>query len=42
MESIFALCRRQETGEMGISEEVEVRIIRMIFLPNYEPKILTF
>ncbi|NET42478.1 hypothetical protein [Okeania sp. SIO2B3] len=30
-----------KTGEMGMSEEVEVRIVRMIFLPNYEPKILT-
>ncbi|NEP87365.1 MAG: hypothetical protein F6K18_11305 [Okeania sp. SIO2C2] len=33
---------RQETGEMGMSEEVEVRIVRIIFLPNYAPKILTF
>ncbi|NES77609.1 MULTISPECIES: hypothetical protein [Okeania] len=38
----FSRGRRQETGEMGMSEEVEVRIVRMIFLPNYAPKILTF
>ncbi|NEN92847.1 MAG: hypothetical protein F6K48_29700 [Okeania sp. SIO3H1] len=25
--------RRQETGEIGIIEEVGVRIVRMIFLP---------
>ena len=36
--------RRQETGDrrqekwLG-SEEIGVRIVRMIFLPNYEPKI---
>ncbi|NEN90833.1 MAG: hypothetical protein F6K48_18710 [Okeania sp. SIO3H1] len=30
-----------ETGEMGTSGEVGVTIVRMIFLPNYEPKILT-
>ncbi|NET15506.1 MAG: hypothetical protein F6K08_23060, partial [Okeania sp. SIO1H6] len=29
-------------GEMGMSEEVGVRIVRVIFLPNYAPKILTF
>ncbi|NES79237.1 MULTISPECIES: hypothetical protein [Okeania] len=45
--------RRQETGDnppltpprrgrMGMSEEVGVRIVRIIFLPNYAPKILTF
>ncbi|NET78403.1 hypothetical protein [Okeania sp. SIO1F9] len=36
--------RRQETGEMGMSEEVGVgvRIVRMIFLPNYAPKIRSF
>ncbi len=27
---------------MGMSEEVGVRIVRMIFLPNYEPKIRSF
>ncbi|NEP89110.1 MAG: hypothetical protein F6K18_21020 [Okeania sp. SIO2C2] len=32
--------RRQEK-RFG-SEEVGVRTVRMIFLPNYEPKILTF
>ncbi|WP_275670476.1 MULTISPECIES: hypothetical protein [Okeania] len=26
--------RRQETGEMGMNEEVGVRILRMIFMPN--------
>ncbi|NES71834.1 MAG: hypothetical protein F6K24_44845 [Okeania sp. SIO2D1] len=36
--------RRQETGDRknGNLEEVGVRIVRMIFLPNYAPKILTF
>ncbi|NEP85486.1 MAG: hypothetical protein F6K18_00845 [Okeania sp. SIO2C2] len=34
--------RRQETGEKGMSEEVGIRIVRVIFLPNYAPKILTF
>ncbi|NET77588.1 hypothetical protein [Okeania sp. SIO1F9] len=34
--------RRQETGDMETSKEVGVRIVRMIFMPNYEPKILTF
>ncbi|NES64993.1 MAG: hypothetical protein F6K24_06890 [Okeania sp. SIO2D1] len=33
---------RQETEEMGMSEEVGVRIVRVIILPNYAPKILTF
>ncbi|NEN92348.1 MAG: hypothetical protein F6K48_26995 [Okeania sp. SIO3H1] len=28
-------------GEMGTREEIGVTIVRMIFLPNYEPKILT-
>ncbi|NEP89734.1 MAG: hypothetical protein F6K18_24495 [Okeania sp. SIO2C2] len=36
--------RRQETGDRinGYLEEVGVRIVRIIFLPNYAPKILTF
>ena len=33
--------RRQERGDSrnGYLEEVGVKIVRMIFLPNYEPKI---
>ncbi|NEP90422.1 MAG: hypothetical protein F6K18_28370 [Okeania sp. SIO2C2] len=43
----FSRGRRQETGDrrqekrVG-SEEVGVTIVRMIFLPNYEPKIRSF
>ncbi|NES70122.1 MAG: hypothetical protein F6K24_35375 [Okeania sp. SIO2D1] len=32
----------EKTGEMGMSEEVGVRIVRMIFLPNYAPKYAPF
>ncbi|NEN93767.1 MAG: hypothetical protein F6K48_34795 [Okeania sp. SIO3H1] len=36
MKSLFALCRRQETGDRknGNLDEVGVRIVRMIFLPK--------
>ncbi|WP_287289625.1 hypothetical protein, partial [Okeania sp. SIO2B9] len=48
MESLFALCRRQpvppprrgrqETGEMGMSQEVGARIVSQFFCHNH-PKI---
>ncbi|NEN92281.1 MAG: hypothetical protein F6K48_26615 [Okeania sp. SIO3H1] len=37
-----SLSQEGKTGEIGMSEEVGVTIVRMIFLPNYEPKIRSF
>ncbi|NET22430.1 MULTISPECIES: hypothetical protein [Okeania] len=36
------LSQEGKTGEIGMSEDVGVTIVRMIFLPNYAPKIRSF